>query len=96
MTILATYHGVLEKNRVVRLRQDLSLPEGTEVIVVVAQPLSIKEQERRLTALSPEEWRRPFDEFADVVAQEKADVDVADVSDEELLTLVHETRQEST
>ena len=91
MTVLTTYHGVLEKG-VVRLHQAPPLPDGTEVVVVVAQPLSIQEQERRLAALSSEEWHRPFDEFADIVAQEKAGVD--DVSDDKLVALVHESRQE--
>ena len=94
MTVLVTYHGVLEKNGVVRLHQDPALPEGTEVVVVVAQPLSIKEQEHRLAALSPDKWRKPFDEFAAVVTKEQAVVDIVDMSDEELVRLVHEARQE--
>ncbi len=94
MTVLATYRGVVERDGIVRLREEPALPTGTEVVVVVARPLSIEEQERRLAALSSDEWRQPFDEFATVVAQETAEVDIADVDDEELVALVHEARQE--
>jgi hypothetical protein len=95
MTVLATFHGRLEKNGVVRLDRDPELPEGTEVVVVVAQHLSIAEQERRLAALSPEEWHRPFDEFTTAVASDQPEVNIADISDEELVELVREARQES-
>lgn len=94
-TTLTVYHGMVEKDGIVCLRQAPALPPGTEVVVVVAQPLpSIEEQEHRLAALSPEEWRKPFDEFAAIVAREQAEVDIADVSDDELAALVHEARQE--
>jgi len=95
MSVLTTYRGVVEKEGIVRLRQAPSLPAGTEVVVVVAQSVpSLEEQERRLAVFPPEEWRRPFDEFEAIVAHEQADVDIANVSDEELATLVHEARQE--
>jgi hypothetical protein len=85
----------MEKDGLVRLRHIPALPVGTEVLVVAAQPLSsLEEQKRRLDALSPEEWRKPFDEFATIVAQEQAEVDIADVSDEELVALVHEAREQ--
>ncbi len=94
-TTLTTYRGVMEKDGLVRLRHAPALPVGTEVLVVAAQPLlSLEEQKRRLAALSPEEWRKPFDEFAAVVAQEQVEVDIADVSDEELVALVHEAREQ--
>ncbi len=94
-TTLTTYRGVMEKDGLVRLRHAPALPVGTEVLVVAAQPLlSLEEQKRRLADLSPEEWRKPFDEFAAVVAQEQVEVDIADVSDEELVALVHEAREQ--
>ena len=94
-SVLTTYHGVLEEEGIVRLRQVPPLPAGTEVVVVVAQPvLSLEEQERRLAAFSSEEWRRSFDEYEAIVVQEDAKVDSASISDEELVALVHETRQE--
>ena len=94
-TGLTAYHGVVEKEGIVRLRQAPPLPAGTEVVVVVAQPLpSLEEQERRLAALSAEEWQRPFDEFEAIVAHEQAEVDIASISDEELVARVHEARQE--
>jgi len=95
MAVLTTYRGMVEKGGIVRLRQVPSVPVGTEVIVVVAQPFpSLEKQERRLEKLSPKEWCRPFDEFAAVVTQEQTEVDVADVDDEELVALVHQVRRE--
>jgi hypothetical protein len=94
-SVLTTYHGVLEEEGIVRLRQAPPLPAGTEVVVVVAQPVpSLAVQERRLAALSPEEWRRSFEEFESIAGEEEVGVDVASISDEELVALVHETRQE--
>jgi len=39
MGVLTAYHGVVEEEGIVRLRQAPSLPAGTEVVVVVAQSL---------------------------------------------------------
>ena len=94
-SVLTTYHGVLEEEGIVRLRQAPPVPVGTEVVVVVAQPVpSLEEQERRLAARSSEEWRRSFEEFEAIAGQEEAEADVASISDEELVALIHETRQE--
>ena len=54
----------------------------------------IEEQERRLATLSPEDWRRPFDEFEAIAAQEQPEEDINSISDEELVALVHQARQE--
>jgi len=92
--ILTAYRGVVERDGIVRLHQIPGLPPGSEVLVVVAQPLpSLEEQERYLVALSPEEWRKPFEEFEAISAQEQAEVDIADVSDDEIVALVHEVRR---
>jgi len=94
-SVLTAYRGVVGKGGIVRLRQAPSLSVGTEVVVVVAQlALSLEEQERRLATLSAEEWRRHFDAYEAIVAQEEAAVDVASVSDDELVALVHEARRE--
>lgn len=95
MGVLTTYRGVVEKG-VIRLRPPSPAPpDGTEVLVVAVQSLpSIEEQERRLAALSAEEWRRPFDEFILLSQAEPAEVDIEDISDEELVALVHEVREE--
>ena len=96
-SVLTTYHGVLEEEGIVRLRQAPPLPAGTEVVVVVAQPvLSLEEQERRLATLSSEEWRRSFEEYEAIAGQEDAEVDVASINDEELGTLTHKARQDKT
>ncbi|HUX75405.1 MAG TPA: hypothetical protein VMY40_02045 [Anaerolineae bacterium] len=94
--VLTAYHGVVEEEGIVRLCQAPSLPAGTEVVVVVAQPvLSLEEQERRLAALSPEEWRRPFDAVQAAWDASEPALDEGHLpSDEELVALVHEARQE--
>ena len=95
-SVLTTYHGVLEEEGIVRLHRAPPLPAGTEVVVVVAQPvLSLEEQERCLAALSPEEWRGPFDA---VRAAWDASEPVPDEGhipgDEELVALIHQVRDE--
>lgn len=98
MGILTAYRGVVEKNGLVRLRRSADvrlLPPGSEVLVVATQPppiLDLDEQERRLAALSPEEWRRPFEAYEAIAARELADADIADISDDELVALIHEVR----
>jgi hypothetical protein len=96
MSVLTAYHGVVEKEGIVRLRQAPSLPAGTEVVVVVAQSLpSLEEREHRLAALSPEEWQRPFDAVrAAWDASEPAPDEGRLPSDEELVELVHQVRKE--
>jgi hypothetical protein len=95
MTVLATYRGVVERGGIVRLQEEPALPTGTEVVVVVAQPLSIEEQERRLAALSTEEWQRPFDAVRAAwdVSEPAPDEDHLP-GDEELVALVHQARSE--
>lgn len=95
MGVLTTYRGVVEKG-VVRLRPPSpALPEGAEVLVVAVQPLpSPEEQERRFAEISEEEWRKPFDEFILLSRAEPAEVDIEEISDEELVALVHEVREE--
>ena len=100
MGSLTAYRGVVERNGLVRLRRSAEahlLPPGSEVLVIATQPqpvLDLDEQERRLTALSPEEWRRPFEEYEAIATRELADADIADISDDELVALIHEVRQE--
>ncbi len=100
MGVLAAYRGVVQKNGLVRLRRSAEarlLPPGSEVLIIAtqAQPVSdLEEQERRLAAFSPEEWRRPFVEYEAIAARECAEADIADISDDELVALVHEARQE--
>jgi len=96
MSVLTAYRGVVEKEGTVRLHQAPSLPAGTEVVVVVAQTVpSLEEQEHRLAALSPEEWRRPFDAVrAAWDASEPAPDEGHLPSDEELVELVHQVRKE--
>ncbi len=93
MLTLASYQGVVQDG-VIRLR-DARLPEGTPVLVVAeAQTLPVEEQVRRLQAIPPDEWRKPFDELMARASQRQADVDIDTISDEELDALVHEVRAE--
>lgn len=94
MNVLTTYHGVVEKDGLVRLRWAPKLPEGTDVVIVVTRSLAAREeQERDLNAPSLEDYHKPFERFETVVAEERADVDVADISDEELVSLVDYARE---
>jgi len=94
MLTLTSYQGVVQ-NGVIRLR-DVRLPEGAQVVVVVAetQTLSVDEQLQRLQARSPDDRQRRFDELADRMSQHQAEVDIDTVSDEELAALVHGVRAE--
>jgi len=94
MNVLTTYHGVVDKDGLVRLRRAPKLPEGTEVVIVVTRSLAApEEQERDLNELSLEDYHEPFERFETVVAEERADVDVADIRDEDLVSLVHYARE---
>ena len=94
MLTLTSYPGVVY-NGAIRLR-DARLPEGAQVIVVVAEPppLSVEEQVRRLQSVPLDEWRQPFDELAERAAGFQAEVDIDTISDAELDALVHEVRAE--
>ena len=94
MLTLTSYQGVVQ-NGVIRLR-DVRLPEGAQVVVVVAetQTLSVDEQLQRLQARPLDDRQRRFDELADHMSQHQAEVDIDTVSDEELDALVHEVRAE--
>jgi hypothetical protein len=79
--MLTALQGVIESGRV-RLFGAVP-PEGTPVVVVVPD---LAEVERR---------HRDFDEFVRLADQEPpTEEDIASVSDEELVNLVHEVRAE--
>jgi hypothetical protein len=94
MLSLTSYQGVVQ-NGVIRLR-DVRLPEGTPVLVVIAEArtLPVEEQVRRLQAMPLEEYQRCFDTLAERAEQYQAEVDIDTVSDEELDAIVHEVRAE--
>jgi hypothetical protein len=61
------------------------------VVIVVTRTLAaLEEQERDLNALSLEVYDEPLERLGTVVAEERADIDAADISDEELFDLVHD------
>jgi hypothetical protein len=92
MLSLTSYQGVVH-NGVIRLR-DVRLPEGAQVVVVVASALPVEEQVSRLQAIPPAERQRRFDTLAERAEQYQAEVDVDTVSDEELDAIIHEARAE--
>lgn len=90
---LTTYRGVIRDGKIEL--KDASLPDGTEVVVVAQQPLpSIAEQKKRLAAIPKEEWEARFDEYDKLLAENPAEKDIDEISDEELVALVHEVREE--
>ena len=76
MLTLTSYQGVVQ-NGVIRLR-DVRLPEGAQVVVVVAetQTLSVDEPLQRWQARPLDDRQRRFDELADHVSQHQAEVDI--------------------
>ena len=94
MLTLTSYQGVVQDG-VIRLRE-ARLPEGTPVLVVVAETrmLPVEEQVRRLQAVPPEERQRRFDALAERADQRRAEVDIDTIGDEELDGIVHEVRAE--
>jgi len=89
--MLASYHGVVRNGRIIL--RDIQLPEGAEVIVVVRSQLPLEEQEKRLAALSDEEWSAPFDAYIELAKAFPAEIDIETLEDEELAALVHEARK---
>jgi hypothetical protein len=89
--MLASYHGIVRNGRIVL--RNVQLPEGAEVIVVVHSQLLLEEQEKRLAALSDEEWSAPFDAYIELAKAFPAEVDIETIGDEELVALVHEARK---
>jgi hypothetical protein len=92
--MLASYHGIVKKGQI-QLQEQVKLPEGAEVLIVVAPSLpEIEAQQRRLVALSDEEWQRPFEAFAQSAQEEQPEESIDSLSDEELVELVHQVREE--
>lgn len=95
MITMQTYRGVVQADGSVRLQYAPALPAGAEVVVVVAQPSpTIAEQAQRLLAMPEKEWQQPFEKFEEASAKSEPEINIADVSDDDLVALVHEVRQE--
>jgi len=91
--MLSSYAGIVKDGQI-HLPDSVDLPEGAQVIVVVSDRfLSVGEQEHYLARLSYEEWQSLFDEFAQLSGEQQAEIDIETVSDDDLVTLVHEVRQ---
>ena len=90
--MLATFQGVVKEGQV-RLF-GTPPPDGTFVVVVASELPSVEEQEARLRAIPLEERRKAFDEYLERARQGAApEVDVATVSDQELVDVVHDVRE---
>jgi hypothetical protein len=94
MSALTSYRGEVH-NGLIHL-QNGKLPEGAKVLVVAVegQTVSVEERVRRLEAIPLDEWRKPFDEYAEFARRHPAEVDIDSISDEELDAIVHEVRAE--
>jgi len=90
-TALVTYRGVIREGKV--QLKDAVLPEGAEVLVVTNQLPSVEDQLRRLRAVSDDDWRRGFLEYAQFVEDHPAEADINTLTDDEIVALVHETRE---
>ena len=90
--MLEAFQGVVEQDRVRWI--GIAPPVGTRIKVVAQELPSVKEQEVRLAAILPEEWRQAFDEFIQFSREHPAEVDISELSDEELVAIVHQVREE--
>lgn len=90
--MIATYRGIIRDGKVELT--GVALPEGAEVVVVVETHLTLSEQRLRYDALSDEEWRAPFLAYQRITADEPAEVQDSELSDESLNALVHDSRAE--
>ena len=91
--MLATFQGVVKEGQV-RLF-GAPPPDGTLVVVVASELPSVEDQEARLRAIPLEERRKAFDEYLERARQgPPPEVDVATVSDQELVDVVHDVREE--
>ncbi len=71
------------------------LPEGTRVVVLARQLLSIQEQAERLEAIPLDEWSKSFDELVELAHPgPQPEADIESVSDQELEDVVHQVRSE--
>ena len=77
--MLASYHAVVVKEGQIELQEPVQLPEGTEVLVVVA----VSEAHRR----------KAFDEYI-ALAEKYPEADIDTLSDQELIDIVHQVREE--
>jgi hypothetical protein len=93
MQTLTSYPGVVH-NGAIRLREG-RLPEGAQVIVVVAEPPpSAEEQAQRLRSVPLAVRQGRFDALAERAAARQPELDIDTISDAELDALVHEVRAE--
>ncbi len=90
--MLTSYAGIVKKGQIL-LPDNVDLPEGAQVIVVVSDhALSLEQQAHYLADLPAEEWRAIFGEFAQISGKQPAEVDIETIDDNELVRLVHQVR----
>lgn len=86
------FQGIVEQDRVRWI--GFAPPVGTKIKVVAQELPSVEEQEARLAAIPDEEWRRAFNEFIQFSREHPAEADISELSDEELVAIVHQVREE--
>jgi len=91
--MLATFQGVVKEGQVQLF--GAPPPDGTLVVVVASELPSVEEQEGRQRTIPLEERRKAFDEYLERARQgPPPEVDVATVSAQELVDIVHDVREE--
>jgi hypothetical protein len=91
--MLATFRGVIEHGQVYWIGN--VPPEGIQFVAVASTFPSVEDQLARLRAIPPEERQKAFDEFIRFAQQEPPpEVDISQISDQELVDIVHEIRAE--
>jgi hypothetical protein len=91
--MLATFQGIVKGGQV-RLF-GAPPPDGTLVVIVATERPTVEEQEARLRSIPLEERKQAFDEYLRRARQgPPPEVDIAAVSNQELVDIVHEVREE--
>lgn len=91
--MLVTIRGVVRDGKVEL--PNSYWPDGTEVVVVAQQTfLSLEEQIQRFNDMPLTEWQAQFDAYIKFADEHPAEEDIDSISDEELLAIVHEVREQ--
>ena len=91
--MLTAYRGIVRNGKIEL--EDASLPDGAEVVVVAQEKSpSLEEQKRRPADIPQEEWEARRDAYDQFLKEHPAEADISELSDEEIVALVHEVREE--
>ena len=91
--VLTTYRGIVRNGKIEL--EDAHLADGVEVVVVAQEKEpSLEEQKKRLATIPQAEWEARRDAYDRFLKEHPADEDIDTLSDEEIVALVHEVREE--